>query len=160
MKTRVIMVGGFLGAGKTTLLYETAKKYALQGKKVGLISNDQAAGLVDTAYLERTGSVVSEVNGSCFCCNFSGLTDAIEHIKSHEQIDMIIAEPVGSCTDLSATLIQPLKDHFHENIIVAPLSVLIDPKRLKSILNGGTSGLHPSAAYIIRKQLEIGRAHV
>ncbi|MEI8216582.1 MAG: GTP-binding protein [Eubacteriales bacterium] len=154
MKTRVIMVGGFLGAGKTTLLYETAKKYALQGKKVGLISNDQAAGLVDTAYLERTGSVVSEVNGSCFCCNFSGLTDAIEHIKSHEQIDMIIAEPVGSCTDLSATLIQPLKDHFHENIIVAPLSVLIDPKRLKSILNGGTSGLHPSAAYIIRKQLE------
>lgn len=154
MKTRIIMVGGFLGAGKTTLLYETAKKYALQGKKVGLISNDQAAGLVDTAYLERTGSVVSEVNGSCFCCNFNGLTDAIAYIKCNEQIDTIIAEPVGSCTDLSATLIQPLKDHFHENIIVAPLSVLIDPKRLESILSGGNSGLHSSAAYIIRKQLD------
>ena len=154
MKTRVILVGGFLGAGKTTLLYETAKIYALQGMKVGLISNDQAAGLVDTAYLERTGSVVSEVNGSCFCCNFKGLTDAIAHIKSLDQIETIIAEPVGSCTDLSATLIQPLKDHFHEDIIVAPLSVLIDPKRLESILNGGTSGLHSSAAYIIRKQLD------
>lgn len=130
------------------------KNYALQGKKVGLISNDQATGLVDTAYLERTGSVVSEVNGSCFCCNFNGLTDAIAYIKSHKQIDTIIAEPVGSCTDLSATLIQPLKDHFHENIIVAPLSVLIDPKRLGSILSGGNSGLHSSAAYIIRKQLD------
>jgi G3E family GTPase len=154
MKTRVIMVGGFLGAGKTTLLFETAKKYAQQGMKVGLISNDQAAGLVDTAYLKRTGSVVSEVNGSCFCCNFNGLTDAIAHIKSNGQIETIITEPVGSCTDLSATLIQPLKDHFHNEIMVSPLSVLIDPKRLESILNGGTSGLHSSAAYIIRKQLE------
>lgn len=154
MKTRIIMVGGFLGAGKTTLLYKIANEYALQGIKVGLITNDQAAGLVDTAYLERTGSVVSEVNGSCFCCNFKGLTDAIEHIQSQGNIEIIIAEPVGSCTDLSATLIQPLKDHFHDKIIVSPLSVLTDPKRLESILGGGTSGLHSSAAYIVRKQLE------
>ncbi|TJX13940.1 cobalamin synthesis protein P47K [Tissierella creatinini] len=154
MKTRIIMVGGFLGAGKTTLLYKIAHEYALQGIKVGLITNDQAAGLVDTAYLERTGSVVSEVNGSCFCCNFKGLTDAIGYIQSQGQIEIIIAEPVGSCTDLSATLIQPLKDHFRDSIIVSPLSVLIDPKRLESILGGGTSGLHSSAAYIVRKQLE------
>ncbi len=49
----------------------------------------------------------------------------------------------------------PLKDHFHENIHSrSPSSVLIDPKRLESILNGGNSGLPPSAAYIIRKQLD------
>lgn len=89
--------------------------------KVGLISNDQAAGLVDTAYLKRTGSVVSEVNASYFCCNFKGLTDTISHIKSEGQIETIIAEPLRSCTDLSATLIQPLKDHFHNEIIVSPL---------------------------------------
>jgi G3E family GTPase len=34
------------------------------------------------------------------------------------------------------------------------LSVLADPVRLNDILNGGTAGLHPSAAYIFRKQLE------
>lgn len=35
MKTRVILVGGFLGAGKTTLLYETAKKLCPTGQEGG-----------------------------------------------------------------------------------------------------------------------------
>ena len=37
---------------------------------------------------------------------------------------------------------------------VAPLTVLADPARLGGILDGGTAGLHPSAAYIFRKQHE------
>lgn len=31
---------------------------------------------------------------------------------------------------------------------------MADPERLTDIMNGGTAGLHPSAAYIFRKQLE------
>jgi len=50
--------------------------------------------------------------------------------------------------------LQPLKHHFGKDFVVAPLTVLIDPDRLSDILDGGDSGLHPSAAYIIRKQLE------
>ncbi|NCQ32706.1 MAG: cobalamin biosynthesis protein P47K, partial [Armatimonadetes bacterium] len=42
------MIGGFLGAGKTTALIETAKRLAERGKRVGLITNDQAEDLVDT----------------------------------------------------------------------------------------------------------------
>jgi len=71
-----------------------------------------------------------------------------------QKTDIIIAEPVGSCTDLSATLINPIKDMMKTEVSVSPLSVLADPKRLKDILEGGTSGLHPGAAYIYRKQLE------
>jgi len=119
-----------------------------------LITNDQASELVDTAFLEHTGTAVSEVSGSCFCCNFSGFTDAIAHLNEKKNIDVIIAEPVGSCTDLSATILQPLKQKFEKELSVAPLSVLIDPQRLSDILGGGTSGLHPSAVYILRKQLE------
>lgn len=37
---------------------------------------------------------------------------------------------------------------------LSPLSVLADPLRLEDILDGGTAGLHLSAAYIFRKQLE------
>lgn len=154
MKTRIILVGGFLGAGKTTLLWESARKLTEKGKHVGLITNDQASQLVDTAVLELTGGIVSEVSGSCFCCNFNGFTDAVSNIKAKEQVDIIIAEPVGSCTDLSATIMQPLKQKFKDDLVVSPLTVLMDPERLNDILNGGTSGLHSSAAYIIRKQLE------
>lgn len=154
MKTRIILVGGFLGAGKTTLLWESARKLTEQGKRVGLITNDQASHLVDTAFLERSGSTVSEVNGSCFCCNFNGFSDAIFNIKEKIKADIIIAEPVGSCTDLSATVMQPLKENFDDKLDISPLTVLVDPERLKAMLEGVTSGLHASAAYIVEKQLE------
>ncbi|MEI7884414.1 MAG: GTP-binding protein [Clostridia bacterium] len=153
MKTRIILVGGFLGAGKTTLLVEMARILHKQGKRIGLITNDQAAELVDTELLEKTNGFVSEVSGSCFCCNFNGFTDAIVHLKAEKQVDIIIAEPVGSCTDLSATIVQPLKQKF-DDLLLAPLSVLIDPQRLVSLLDGTTTELHSSAVYIIRKQLE------
>lgn len=154
MKSRLIIVGGFLGAGKTTLLWESARKLTEKGTKVGLITNDQAAELVDTAFLEQANGNVEEVSGSCFCCNFHGFTDAITKLSKNTGCDLIIAEPVGSCTDLSSTILQPLKDKFNDDLNISPLSVLVDPERLIHILNGGTSGLHESAAYILRKQLE------
>jgi len=154
MKTKIILVGGFLGAGKTTLLWEAASKLGQIGKQVGLITNDQASELVDTVFLEHTDTTVSEVNGSCFCCNFPGFTEAIKHITEKKAVDVIIAEPVGSCTDLSATILQPLKHKFAEKLSVAPLSVLVDPEQLADVLDARMSGLHMSAVYILRKQLE------
>ena len=153
-KTRLIVVGGFLGAGKTTFLYETTKFLMNQSKKVGLITNDQASELVDTAILLQTNVKVAEVSGSCFCCNFNGLINSIKEVNTDSNADIIIAEPVGSCTDLSSTIIQPLKANLNQELIISPLTVLADPFKLKSILNGENAGLHPSSAYIYHKQLE------
>ena len=152
--TRLILVGGFLGAGKTTLLWEAARRIMDKGKRVGLITNDQAPDLVDTAILSRNEVKVAEVNGSCFCCNFNGLINAMKQVRDEANADVIIAEPVGSCADLSATIVQPLKKNLGGELLVSPLSVMADPAHLIDILNGGTAGLHPSAAYIFRKQLE------
>lgn len=68
--TRLIVVGGFLGAGKTTLLWEAARRLMKQWLNVGLITNDQAPELVDSALLSLNNLHVAEVSGSCFCCNF------------------------------------------------------------------------------------------
>jgi len=152
--TRLILVGGFLGAGKTTLLWEAARRIMNNRLQVGLITNDQAPDLVDTAILLHNQVKVAEVSGSCFCCNFNGLISALQKVRDQANADVIIAEPVGSCTDLSATIIQPLKEKIGRELLVSPLSVMADPSHLNDILNGGNSGLHPSAAYIFRKQLE------
>ena len=152
--TRLILVGGFLGAGKTNLLWETARQIKNQGLRVGLITNDQAPELVDTVFLSKNKTSVVEVSGSCFCCNFNGLIDALQKVKSEVDADIIIAEPVGSCTDLSATIIQPLRANLGNDLIISPLTILADPHRLTDILDGGDAGLHPNAAYIFRKQLE------
>lgn len=153
-QTRLIITGGFLGAGKTSLLWETAGRLMAKGLHVGLITNDQAPELVDSELLKLSGLKVAEVSGSCFCCNFNGFTDAVRSIRSEASADVIIAEPVGSCADLSATIMQPLKQYWNTELTISPLTVLADPNRLVSILDGGTGGLHPDAAYIYKKQLE------
>lgn len=77
---RVILVGGFLGAGKTTLLTKAAEGLASQGRRVGLIVNDQAAGLVDTEILKGAGARVEEVAGGCFCCRFPDMIASMERL--------------------------------------------------------------------------------
>jgi len=46
---RLILVGGFLGAGKTTLIGKLVRHLQSGGLRCGVITNDQAMGLVDTA---------------------------------------------------------------------------------------------------------------
>lgn len=152
--TRLLFVGGFLGAGKTTLLENIAQRLLDQGHKVGLVTNDQAPELVDTLFLAQDGRQVNEVNGSCFCCNFNGLLGAVRRLHEEAQSTIVLAEPVGSCTDLSATILQPLKEQLQEGFTLSPLSVVVDAGRLRDLFQGRSTGLHPSAEYILRKQME------
>lgn len=149
-KTKLLMVGGFLGAGKTSLLWELAAILNQKGEKVGLITNDQASELVDTKFLETNQDIVEEVSGSCFCCNFNGFADAIKYIADKNEGGYIIAEPVGSCTDLSATIMQPLKDKYADSLDIKSLTVLADPVRLGEILEDHST----PAKYILYKQFE------
>src|SRR5438105_5156312 len=113
-RLRFIMVGGFLGAGKTTTLARLARFYMERGQRVGLVTNDQAQDLVDTNSLRAQGFPVEEVPGACFCCRFEDLMAKVQQLQDSERPDIILAEPVGSCTDLVATVVQPLKDLYGE----------------------------------------------
>jgi G3E family GTPase len=108
MKPRLVLVGGFLGAGKTTLLLRAAELLAARGLRVGLVMNDQAADLVDSALARAQAAPVVEVEGGCFCCRFPDLVAALRLLRQTVAPDIILAEPVGSCTDLMATVLRPL----------------------------------------------------
>lgn len=152
---RFVMIGGFLGAGKTTTLGRLARHYMDQGLKVGVVTNDQATDLVDTNTLRSQGFDVGEVAGACFCCNFNELMGTIETLGSQEKPDLILAEPVGSCTDLVATVIQPIKRLFNAEFSIAPYTVILKPSHGSRILrNEKGGGFSPKAAYILKKQLE------
>src|SRR5437667_12421865 len=109
-RVRFIMIGGFLGAGKTTTMARLARFYTGRGQRVGLVTNDQAQDLVDTTSLRAQGFSVEEVPGACFCCKFDDLVSTVGKLETAQRPDVILAEPVGSCTDLVATVLQPLKD--------------------------------------------------
>jgi Ni2+-binding GTPase involved in maturation of urease and hydrogenase len=152
-KMRVIVVGGFLGAGKTTLLAQAAKHFARQGKQVGIITNDQAADLVDTRLLAGLGVAVGEVAGGCFCCRFEDLERTARSLLRDNRPDVLLSEPVGSCVDISATVLQPMKRHWGEWAEISPFSVLADARLLDQILSCRSS-LPDSVRYIIKKQFE------
>lgn len=153
--TRFIMLGGFLGAGKTTTIARLARAYQDQGLRVGIVTNDQAADLVDTHLLRSQGFHVGEVAGACFCCNFNDLTRTADQLERERHPDVILAEPVGSCTDLVATVVQPLMRLFDTRFEVAPYGVILKPSHGRRILrNEPNSGFSPQAAYIFLKQLE------
>ena len=103
------MIGGFLGAGKTTTIARLAHFYQSQGKHVCIVTNDQAADLVDTELLRSFGYEVAEVAGSCFCCNFNGLTEAMDTFEKRRRPDVILASNTSSLsiTTLGAATNRP-----------------------------------------------------
>jgi CobW/HypB/UreG, nucleotide-binding domain len=145
----IVVVGGFLGAGKTTLLLSAAQELGKRGIRSAVILNDQSDGLVDTELAELHGVPHGEVTGGCFCCRFSDLVDAMEKLRSHEP-DVIFAEPVGSCTDISATILHPLQE-YGTVYRLAPYTVLVDPERAEALLR---SDADSNLAFLFRKQIE------
>ncbi|CAN5311930.1 GTP-binding protein [soil metagenome] len=156
-KSRYIMIGGFLGAGKTTAINAFARFLDERSLKVGLITNDQGSGLVDSALGRRSGRFpVEEIAGGCFCCRFNSLTEAASRLTEATAPDVFLAEPVGSCTDLVATVSLPLKKIYGESYAVAPLSVVVDPIRALRVLGFDPDGrrFSENVLYIYGKQLE------
>lgn len=124
-------VGGFLGAGKTRLIIAATQILSKSGIRTAAILNDQGEDLVDTEWVTHQGMAAQEVSGACFCCQFSKLLRSIEQLRSADPA-VIFLEPVGSCTDISATVLQPLKS-YHKEFQLAPFTVLIDPARARSL---------------------------
>jgi len=154
-KARYLMIGGFLGAGKTTTVGKLARYLSDQGLKVGLITNDQAGSLVDTKLLRGQGFATEEIAGGCFCCRFGSLVEAAGRLADEAKPDVFIAEPVGSCTDLVATVTYPLRRMYGDAFTIAPLAVLMDPVRARRVFGLEAGGTFSSKVlYIFKKQLE------
>ena len=75
--------------------------------RVGFITNDQTENLVDTVIarqmLSELDVPVEEVVKGCFCCKFDELIAHVEKILAHDP-DVLMGEPVGSCTDFVAAV--------------------------------------------------------
>jgi len=155
---RLIFVGGFLGSGKTTALGALAALLIRRGKKVGIITNDQSGNLTDTLVvrqmLDKLDVPVEEVVGGCFCCKFDELIDHVDKILVHEP-DILLGEPVGSCTDFVAAVANPIKINYRDGFVFAPFSTMVDPERVRELLLGESPTTFPEdVAYLFGKQLE------
>jgi hypothetical protein len=147
--THLALIGGFLGAGKTTLLLAAARMLRARGLRVAILTNDQGGDLVDTRLAVAGGFETSEIAGGCFCCRFADFIQSAERLLAYRP-DVILAEPVGSCMDISATMLQPLKRSHGERFRLAPFTVLVDPDRAREML---ALEAHSELSYLFRNQL-------
>jgi hypothetical protein len=145
----IIIVGGFLGAGKTSLLLAASKELSRRGLKSAVILNDQGDDLVDTSFSTLNGMIEREVTGGCFCCRLTELKSAIDELRQFSP-DVIFAEPVGSCTDIAATILHPLSE-FTSEVRLAPFTVLVDPERAVELLQASAD---KHLQFLFEKQLE------
>ncbi len=135
LRTRFVIIGGYLGAGKTTLATaigrELKEKHDLS---VAIITNDQGNVLVDTEFVRNAGFDVMDVMGGCFCSNFN---DFVKNARSLVQVgrpDIIIAEPIGTSTNILASVVVPMRTMYPEEFEVAPLLVVLDGTRISELL--------------------------
>jgi hypothetical protein len=149
MRPTLIFIGGFLGAGKTTLILAAALELKKRGMRYAAILNDQSEGLVDTQLAELHGVPSGEVTDGCFCCRLSDLTAQLEGMLAYSP-DVIFAEPVGSCTDISATVLHPLLAKW-ETYRLAPFTVLVDPIRSMDVTRPDAD---EDMAFLFHKQLQ------
>jgi hypothetical protein len=112
------------------------------------VLNDQSDALVDTQFAELHGVPSGEVSAGCFCCRLSDLTVQLEAMLAYAP-DVIFAEPVGSCTDIAATVLHPLLEDGAYRL--APFTVLVDPQRAEMLMRKGADG---DIAFLFRKQLD------
>jgi G3E family GTPase len=90
----------------------------------------------------------------CFCCKFDELIEHVEKILVHNP-DVIMGEPVGSCTDFVAAVANPIKIQYRDAFRFAPFSILVDPDRVRSlILNETQTDFPEDVAYLFGKQME------
>ena len=153
---RIAMLGGFLGAGKTTTMVAVARRLEAAGERVAIITNDQGADLVDTDLARNTTSAaVAEVTGGCFCCRFDDLAATIARVRDETDPSIVLAEAVGSCTDLQSTVVRPLRHLQGADVTVAPLLVVLDPLRYQGMCRQWLPlADEADLAYLYRHQLD------
>ena len=151
---RIHLVGGFLGSGKTTAILQATRLLSDQGKKVGIVTNEQGKHLVDTGLFQAQSLPALEVTGGCICCHLDDFNERVDELLENYDPDVIFAESVGSCTDLVATVIKPLLDLRKDFDFPASLSVYTDARLFYRSLKGLEMPFSDGIVYIFEKQLE------
>jgi G3E family GTPase len=154
MAMELHLVGGFLGSGKTTAIITLSRALIAQGKKVGVVTNDQGKYLVDSSFMRANSIPSVEVTNGCFCCNYDRLEDKLAELKSSEHPDVVFAESVGSCGDIVATVIKPLQELSGSDTPPTSFSVFADSQLLLAYLQGEELPFSENVLYIFEKQLE------
>lgn len=149
---KIVLTGGFLGSGKSTAIRQACGILYGMDRKAAVITNDQGMQQVDSAYMKAENIPVCEVRNGCFCCRFPEFDKHLNSLSDQFEPEIIFAESVGSCTDLIATVVNPLLQFRPAATVV--VCIFADAGMLLKIAHNGSLQFDSTVQYIYEKQLE------
>ncbi len=152
-RIRLVFIGGFLGAGKTRLIGALTRVWLSDGLRVGLVAAGDPAELLDKVASEY-GAPLEEIGDGCFACRLVDLLDDTETVIAQNP-QVLICEPAGSCADLAATVLAPLKQFYGAQFQPGPYVTVLDPEHAYEMLaDPEETELDPAVKEMYRRQID------
>ncbi|NOX33013.1 MAG: GTP-binding protein [Deltaproteobacteria bacterium] len=109
MKTKVLIITGFLGAGKTTLVKRILKFSSDLSRTIVLVNEFGKVG-IDRALIKKTSTAdIVELKSGCICCSLrTDMIQALQILRHQYMPERLIIEATGVADPLS--VIEALND--------------------------------------------------
>ena len=154
-KIRFMVMSGFLGAGKTTTMIALAEYMDEHVGKTAIIANDLGANLVDTSLTQTSGCTVVEIGNDCICWQMDNTTDTIRRLRDKEGARFVMSDIPGCGVGTLEHVYTPLARDCADEFTLSPLTVLVDPERLRMIMpEKADINLPEELIYLLKLQLE------
>lgn len=153
-KQRFMVVGGFLGAGKTTSMLALTRYINSSGKKACIITNELGMNQVDTNFSMKSNFSITEVPDKCICWVMDDVVDKLNRLRRTENPDLIMSDIPGCGVGALDHVYHVLANNHANEFSLAPFTAIVEPKRLKMLMNHNTDKTLPDElSYLLEIQL-------
>ena len=135
MKTKYMVVSGFLGAGKTTAMIAFSRDIKRRGLgSPAVLANDLGAGnIVDAEFCVAAGVMTLPISGGCICYQHENLVGKLHQLES-AGADVIFSDipgcGIGALDHVYLELSEKEKGEFE----LMPFLCIVDPERMKMVM--------------------------
>lgn len=135
MKTRYMVVSGFLGAGKTTAMIAFSRDIKRRGLgNPAVLANDLGAGnIVDAEFCAAAGIMTLPISGGCICYQHENLVGKLHQLEA-AGADLIFSDIPGCGIGAMDHVYMELNDKEKEAFDLLPFLCIVDPERMKMVM--------------------------
>ena len=135
MKTKYMVVSGFLGAGKTTAMIAFSRD--IKRRRLGapaVLANDLGAGnIVDAEFCAAAGVMTLPISGGCICYQHENLVGKLHQLE-HAGADVIFSDIPGCGIGALDHVYLELNDKEKDEFDLMPFTCIVDPERIRMVM--------------------------
>ena len=135
MKTKYMVVSGFLGAGKTTAMIAFSRDIKRRGLgSPAVLANDLGAGnIVDAEFCAAAGVMTLPISGGCICYQHENLVGKLHQLET-AGADVIFSDIPGCGIGALDHVYLEINDKEKDEFDLMPFTCIVDPERMRMVM--------------------------